>query len=270
LDLPRKCFSSSNLIFSHLLGLPSVTQDNEKFREKAAKKKEELTQAELASQGPDDEELAKRTKLEELTREAQEQSRMKHDLEADVKRATEPQKALERKLKFLNKEMKGAEVNLRSASKRLQDKREEILARAGSAQSEEARRTQRLKEAEDNQASARQKYDENKQAVTDALREYEQLEPHVEQAKQNCNAAKNRLNAVEYRIRDLGNSNSSSVAMFGQKCASVKKNVRIRRLVFLLGDHHPYTSSLCTMNRWTNLVEMDVSKDLFLVPLEPT
>jgi chromosome segregation ATPase len=123
--------------------------------------------------------------------------------------------------------MKEAEVNLRSASKRLQDKREEILARAGSAQSEEARRTQRLKEAEDNLASARQNYDENKQAVTDALREYEQLEPHVEQAKQNCNAAKNRLNAVENRIRGLGNSNSSSLAMFGQRCASVKQNVRI-------------------------------------------
>jgi chromosome segregation ATPase len=174
---------------------------------------------------PDNKEQAKRTKLEELSsQKAQEQSRMKHDLEADVKHATEPQKAFNRKLKLLNRETKGAEVNLQSASKRLQDKREEILARAGSAQSEEARCTQRLKEAEDNSAKARQNYDENKQAVTDALREYDQLEPHVEQAIQNCKASKNRLNAVEDRIRGLGNSSSSSLAMFGQRCASrVKK-----------------------------------------------
>jgi chromosome segregation ATPase len=215
-------------VFSHFfLSVPALSRQHiQVFRDKAEKNKERLTQAEEAAQGPDDEEVVKRNKLDELSREAQEQSQMKKELEQDVKRATEPLKAVQRQLKFLKKEQASAAESLRRANKRLQAKRDEIVARAGSAESEEARRTLKLKEAEDNLAAAKESHAELKQAVSDAYRAYEELEPHVEQAKQNCRGAKGRLNAVESRIASLQSSSNNSLAMFGQKCTQVKQSVR--------------------------------------------
>lgn len=244
-----------------------LLQQQRIFLEKAEKKKDELTQIDAASQDGDTVELVKRNKLEELNQEAEEQGKMKKALEQDLKRATEPQKGLERQLKQLKNNQASAERELKQANHRLQEKRDEIMARAGSAESEEARRAQRLKEAEDKLTATKQKYDETKQAVSDALREYEGLEPHVEQARQNCNSAKSKLNAIEARIGSLESSSSNSVAMFGQKCNQVKKAVRYTHTCKTVYSLSHLTFHMFDLHQVDNIVQQRRFKGPVLGPV---
>ena len=139
----------------------------------------------------------------------------------------EPQKALQRKLKTLKKEEKAADDGLRQAKAVLQEKRQEIMERAGSAESEQAQRTKEINDLEEQLNAATEKKSELKQAVTDCLQAYEEIEPHVQQAQHNLSAAERRLHAIQSRIRELESSNSSSLAMFGQRCGQVKKSVSL-------------------------------------------
>jgi chromosome segregation ATPase len=199
-----------------------------KFKEKSEKKQLELSQAEEALTCPDDEEAQKKTKLDELIQEAQAQTNLKHDLEAKLKRANDPQRARERQLQQLKKDLSTAKNHLKNAKAQLEQKRREIMEKAGSAESEETRRTERLKEAEDQLDAARQKHDELKQAVTNAHRAYEEVEPFIEQAKQNRTSAAKKLNAVEAKARGLESNNGGSLAMFGPNCVKVKHLVSLK------------------------------------------
>jgi len=115
---------------------------------------------------------------------------------------------------------------LRRASQRLQEKRDEILARAGSAESEQARRTKRLDDAEKKLMAAKEKHAELKQAVTDSLRVYEELEPDVEQARNNVKDVGRKFFSIEAKIRELQeSSHSGNLAMFGPRCPKVKQMV---------------------------------------------
>ena len=200
-------------------------QSTAKFRDKAEKNRLKLSQAEEAANAPDDEFDLKREKCDDLAREADQQSQLKKELEQELKRAIEPQKHLKQDLKYLKKEMNNANSSLRRTTDRLQKKRDEILARVGSAESEEAQRTQRIRDAEEQLASKKAKGVEIKQAVSDALRAYEEIEPHVMQAKQNCDDIKRRLQAVEHKANGLRNSSGSQLAVFGKHCEEVKKRV---------------------------------------------
>jgi chromosome segregation ATPase len=203
------------------------SQNIQKFREKAEKKQQELTQAEEAANGPDEEETLKRAALDELIQEAQEQTQKKQDLEADLKRSQEPHKATERQLHRLQQEQKDAISRVRSSTSRLQQKRDQIAEKAGSADAEEAQRAQALQKCEEALAQARAEAEELKQAVTNAFRAYEELEPYVDQAKQNCRSAAGKLGAVENKIRGLENTTGGSLAVFGTKCQKVKDMVRL-------------------------------------------
>jgi chromosome segregation ATPase len=194
--------------------------------EKVTKKKEELTQAEEEAMAPNEVEPAKRSKLHALTNEAQEQSRIKQDLEVDLKRALAPQKDAERSMQLLQKAQKEAKNQLRQASERLQQRREEIIEKEGPAESEAAMRTQRLQEAEAEYEAAQAKREGLKQGTADSYRKYEELEPDVEQAKENCKVVQTRLNAAEQELRGLRSSTGNSLAMFGQRCSKVKQSVR--------------------------------------------
>jgi chromosome segregation ATPase len=187
----------------------------------------ELTQAEEAANGPDEEETLKRAALEELIQEAQEQTQKKQDLEADLKRAQEPHKATERQLHRLQQEIEEARQRMRQTYACLVQKREEIADKADSTDAEEARRSQELQTAEEQLAATREKADGLKQAISNAHRSYEELEPYVDQAKQNCRAAAGKLGAVENKIRGLENTTGGSLAVFGTKCQKVKDMVRI-------------------------------------------
>lgn len=150
---------------------------------------------------------------------------MKHQVEQEYKRAREPLKSMERNLKHLQKEKASAERTLKNANQRLDEKRQEIATRAGSAESEAAKRNQRLQEAEAKLAEMKEKYDRSKQDTNDWRQAYEELEPHVLQAKANVKDTTAKLRAIESRITSLESSSGNSLAIFGQRCAQLKKVV---------------------------------------------
>lgn len=199
------------------------------FREKAAKRQEELTQAEASTQEGDAEEIALRNKVEELTKECGEQADRKREAEQELKRAAEPLKGMKRNLKNLMAEKGGAIRALSSARQRLEEKRREIIARAGSAESEAARRNQKIEGLEHKIQEAKEKYDQTKQDLTDLHRATEELSPHVEQARNNVAEAKRKLNAVEGTIGSLQSSSGSPLAVFGQRCGQLKQAIEKER-----------------------------------------
>lgn len=197
----------------------------QQFREKAERRKEELTQAEAATQDGDTEELNLRNKVEELTKEADDQANKKRDLEQEYKRAREPLKAMERNLQHLQREKTTMDRMLQSTKQKLETKRQEILARAGSAESEAAKRTQRLKDAQDELASLKEKYDQAKQNTNDSRQAWDELEPFVKQAHTNVEDTTKKLRAIESHITSLKSASGSSLAIFGQRCAQLKNAV---------------------------------------------
>jgi chromosome segregation ATPase len=195
------------------------------FKEKAEKKKQELTQAEAASQEGDDGDNERRNRLEDLAKEAEESSALKHSLEQELKRSVEPHKALERQLKMLKEEEVKADKSFLLAKKRLQAKRDEIASKAGSAESEQAKRNERLQAAEEKLATGKARHNELKQAVTDALQDYESVEPNVLDARNYVSQIENQLNGIKSKIQSLQSSSGNSFDVFGQRCAKVKKMV---------------------------------------------
>eukprot|EP00934_Nitzschia_sp_Nitz4_P001332 Nitzschia sp. Nitz4//scaffold133_size116822//74277//77815//NITZ4_003812-RA/size116822-snap-gene-0.17-mRNA-1//-1//CDS//3329535411//1332//frame0 len=198
----------------------------EKVRERAKEKEEELTQAELASQETDTEELMKKKRLEDLNKEADDQSNLKHTLEKELKLVLEPLRSMERNVKHLEQEKANAARTLANATRRLKEKRQEILQRAGSAESDAARRTKMLQDLEDQMRDAKLKYDETKQAASDARRLYDEVEPSCDQARRNVSDAERKLYAVQNKVSNLENSSAgTSLNVFGPRCASVKKEI---------------------------------------------
>ncbi len=202
-----------------------VSQKLDAFKERAEQKKQELTQAEAASQEGDDSDNERRKRLEDLAKEAEESSALKQSLEQDLKRAAEPHKALERQLKLLRKEEEKADKSLVLAKDRLQSKRDENAAKAGSAESEQAKRNDQLQRAEQKLATARARHNELKQAVTNALDDYERVEPNVLDARHNVSQLEHQLNGIKSKIQSLESSSGNSFDVFGPRCAKVKKSV---------------------------------------------
>lgn len=216
------------------------------FEEKAKKKKEELSQAEEAANAPSDEEEKKKQRSDDLVKEAQEQSHLKRQLEADFKKAQAPLKAVEREISKLSREKKSAARELSQAKKRLQELRDEIAAQSGSAESEQARQTAELKEAEDQLSSLRERVQELKQATSDALRGYEELEPHVHEARGNVEQVNKQVQGVKSRLRELESSSSDSLSILGPRVSKVHKLVRtfVDRLLLSCMQHHSPLISL--------------------------
>jgi chromosome segregation ATPase len=207
-------------------------QNAREFRAKAEKKLEELTQAEAATQEGNSEEHELRTRVQELSDEANSQADLKRDAEVDYKKAREPVKALERQLKTLGSEKSSAERTLQQAKKRLEQKRQEIMAREGSKESDAAQRIQRLQEAEETFAQLKTEYDQTKQEVTDSLRAYEELEPNVLQAKANVQDMERRRHAIDSKIRSLESGSGDSLAVFGQRVPQLKTLVEKHKRQF--------------------------------------
>jgi len=149
-------------------------------------------------------------------------STRKRELEQELKRATEPQKALARQFKLLMKEEERANRSLLEANGRLQAKRDEIVARAGSAESDQARRNQRLQSAEKKQAEEKNRYNELKQATTNSFNAYEELEPEVLAARQAVSGIRNRVGGIDGKIRSMESSSGNTLDIFGTRCARVK------------------------------------------------
>eukprot|EP00536_Pseudo-nitzschia_multiseries_P000717 jgi/Psemu1/249877/estExt_Genewise1Plus.C_90057 len=197
----------------------------EMFREKAERKREELTQAEAATQDADDPNDERRKQLDTLSEEADQMAARKKQLEQELKKATEPHKAWKRQFKLLVKEEQNANRGLLEANQRLQAKRDEISANAGSAESDQARRIQRLQAAENELAEKKSRHDEIKQAITNALNAYENIESDVDGARRMVSQLEDQLRGIDGKIRSMESSSGNSLDMFGQNCAKVKRMV---------------------------------------------
>ncbi|KAG7347822.1 RecF/RecN/SMC N terminal domain containing protein [Nitzschia inconspicua] len=195
------------------------------FEAKAAKRREELLQAEAASQEGENGDNERRDRLDALIKEAEESSDLKKKLEQDLKRAVEPQKQYKRQKIELEKEKKNAERALLVANKTLQQKRNEIAAKAGSAEAEQARRNEVLRKAEEILVECKSAHNELKQNVTDSFRDYENLEPQVQDARKSVSQVEHRMEAIKSRIHDMKSSSANSLDVFGQRCSKVKKMV---------------------------------------------
>jgi chromosome segregation ATPase len=187
-----------------------------KFQEKAGRYETELSQAEEALSSPSNEQEEKKKHHEALLEEAQNQTALRRELEEQLKQAHAPCKQIDRQLKALSRDTKSAVKTLAAAKKRLQEARDQILAQAGSAQSEEARRTAILKRTEEELAEARSKVDELRQTQSKYLRAYEEVEPHVLDARSKVSQVSNQLNGVNASIRELESASGDSLAVFGR------------------------------------------------------
>mmetsp|Transcript_29485 Transcript_29485/g.33811 ORF Transcript_29485/g.33811 Transcript_29485/m.33811 type:complete len:1212 (-) Transcript_29485:207-3842(-) len=208
-----------------LLDLQTKMQKLEKFEAKAKKKKQELTQAEIASQEADNPNDDRRNRLEELSMEAEEMTIRKRELEQDLKRSEEPKRALIRQLKALQKDEEKANRGLLEANQRLQSKRDEIVAKAGSAESEQAQRNERLKGAEERYTERKIRHTELKQTTTEMLHSYEKVEPEVQGARQNISQLEHHMKGITSRIKSMESSSGNSLDVFGAKCNKVKQLV---------------------------------------------
>jgi peptidoglycan hydrolase CwlO-like protein len=87
-------------------------------------------------------------------------------------------------------------------------------------------RTALLQKTEEELEQARAKVNEMRQAVSSALRSYEELEPHVADAKGGVERVSRQLHAAKGTIQELENSANDSLAILGQRVSKVHQMVR--------------------------------------------
>lgn len=167
--------------------------------------------------------------MDQLLEEAQSQAQLKRELEEELKEAMGPYKEVERKLSHVKKSQSSASTQLNKAKQSLQEARDQIMANADSAESEEARRTALLKKSEEELAAAREKVDGLKQDQSNWLRSYEEIEPHVRDAKSKVDHFNRQLQGVQQKLRSLRSSSGrDSLALLGPRVAAVTQLVCFR------------------------------------------
>ncbi|KAK1745143.1 structural maintenance of chromosomes protein 6 [Skeletonema marinoi] len=204
-----------------------------KFSRSLEKRRAELINYEGKLNVTDDEEIAFKNQLEELTEEARVAAEAKRKLEQDLKIAENPIKAKERDMKILRTEIKNSQKKLTSARRRLDQARNDILESQGNAAEEERTRTRKIAETETDLARAKERVAPLKEQVYKLLREYEDLEGPKNTAEEAHNGTERQLNAVKNKIRSLqseAGGGNKSLAMFGPKCGPlyelVQRNLR--------------------------------------------
>ena len=103
------------------LELEAAEKKMQSFEEKAAKKREELSQAEILSQKSTEGQDELSARIEELMNEAAQISDKKKQLEAERKEAMVPLRQQEQKVKQLDRKEKQAKKELQAAQQRLQE-----------------------------------------------------------------------------------------------------------------------------------------------------
>jgi chromosome segregation ATPase len=82
-----------------------------------------------------------------------------------------------------------------------------------------------LQKTEEELEQARGKVNELKQEVSTALRSYEELEPHVADAKQKLERASKQFHAAQSTIQALESSSNDSLAILGRNVSTVHQMV---------------------------------------------
>jgi chromosome segregation ATPase len=205
----------------------TVLQQRDAASEKAKRKERELEELEEAARNPADDAARKRTLVEELVSGVHEQTERKQELEEELKLAMAPYKEAGRKFNMSKRAKKEMAIQLVNAKKRLQEAADEIAANAESAESEEARFTTLLRTTEEELALARANVDPLKENQSKWLRSYEELEPHVAEARSKVNDLKAKRNEIQNTLRSLqSSSGNDALALLGPKVVTLTKMVR--------------------------------------------
>lgn len=206
--------------------LQSQQQQLQVLQAKQEKREQELANAHTNSQTEGDEEQTKKERMGELTEEAKTASKLKRELETELKVAQAPQKNKRREIQQINQAQEKSLVRLNQAKGHLQDVREQIVQHAGNQETRERQRTEQLTQAEVKLEQERQKIPAQKQSINENHQKYEEIEPHVEQAKQNTKQAEQAILTNTQTLHELNSANHNSMAMFGQKCVKVHQLVQ--------------------------------------------
>ena len=209
------------LLFKH-------NQAKQQVVERITKKEEELRHAEEEVGAPGADGANKRSKVDTLLMEAQDQAEMKRGLEEELKAALIPYKQIEREISSVTKSQNAARNQVRRAQTNLEEARAQIMAMANSAESEEARCTAMLKQTEEELAEARNKVDTLKQEQSNWLRTYEEIEPHARHCRSRVDSQSKQINGVKNTLQSLQSSNGQDMlALLGPRVAMVTNLVRV-------------------------------------------
>eukprot|EP00571_Detonula_confervacea_P004119 CAMPEP_0172311834 /NCGR_PEP_ID=MMETSP1058-20130122/15802_1 /TAXON_ID=83371 /ORGANISM="Detonula confervacea, Strain CCMP 353" /LENGTH=1228 /DNA_ID=CAMNT_0013025129 /DNA_START=30 /DNA_END=3716 /DNA_ORIENTATION=+ len=202
-----------------------------KYGKALEKRRAELTTAEQTLNVTDDEETILNKQVTELSEEANTAAEAKMQLENDVKKASAPIKQKERDRGLLARELAQEKKKHKGALQRLDRARKEILATAGNAAEEERVRTRKIAQTESDLAKAKDQADPLQEEVQKHLREYNHLEPSMNQMKETREGTDRQVWAVQNKLKAMqdesgGGGGSAALAVFGSKCKRLYEAVQ--------------------------------------------
>ena len=163
--------------------------------------------------------------IAKLTKEAEEARATKEEREAELKELEIPSRKLHKELVSIKKDEQRAEKSVKNAKRALQRARDEIAAAAGNRESEARSRIERKERAERKLAEAKYQERETAKLVQENLEKYEDVDPKLQQAKEDTHAAETSFNSARHRLQDLKKSDGNKLSIYGQKTVDMVRKI---------------------------------------------
>jgi len=193
---------------------------------KMAKREAELTQLETQDD-VDDTQARLNATMNDLSVEASGAAEQKRALELELKHAEAPIRSKTTELHSMERHIKTAKDDVEAAQARLEQERARIQMQ--SEASDAAKRQAELSTTDARLHVLREQELRCRQDTSTFLRKYEELEPHVEQAKSNTSSRHSQYLSVFSKVEELNKSGSNQLAQFGPKCTMVYQRVAALR-----------------------------------------
>lgn len=187
-----------------------------------AKREAELTQLESQDEHDDTEARLNET-MKDLTVEASAAAEQKRALELELKHAEAPIKSRHTELQSIGRNIQQTKKELNAAQERMEVERARIQQQ--SMASVEDLRQAEIAATDARLVALRNQDLKCRQDTSSYLRKYEELEPHVEQARSNCSSKNSQFHAVAHKMEELKKSGGNQLAQFGPKCTAVFQRV---------------------------------------------
>ena len=224
----------------------SIVQKAHKYAKALEKRRAEFTTAEQSIDVTDDQEMEVNRKLRELTEEAKASADDKMQLENDLKAAQAPIKSKERERGLLSRELAQEKKKHASAVRRLEQARRQILESQGNVAEEERVRTRKITQTENDLARAKDQLEPLKEEVSKHLRDYQDIEPAVNQVKETMDGTERQLAGVQQKMNAMqqeSRDGMAALAVFGSKCKALYE---VRRITV---RWHCLASYSCNVNK---------------------
>jgi chromosome segregation ATPase len=166
----------------------------------------------------EEEKQIKEARLEDLTRESQDASDLKREVEQQLKLAQAPIKKLDRDGQQLRREISQAQKRLQQAEASLKEARLEMQQRE--AESEQAVRLQELDSCQKSLVQLVEQEKGLREEQANELRTYQDLEPVADASKERCTNLERQMSAVRFKITNLSKSQGNSAAVYGGQNAA--------------------------------------------------